>query len=393
MVLGGLMKLFIIMIVLSIFVFIGGMIFIQNQFTPPQNDKVVFIPTIETETSPEPFTRLQEPIEESEELEEEEPEESEPRVLSTIHIANLMPLHDSLYGRRVGHITPRLVEGHIHENTRWAMIIIDDEDYWVDLDFEIPVWELENFFASFSNENVAIYYENLATGFSMSLDGDRVWFGASAIKAPFAIYIYTKASKGETDLDETIELTRADFVGGSGELQRNTPYGKKFSQHELLKLLLVNSDNIALKMLIRHHGVDGFKEFAESIGANPDHIHSIRYSHLTANNSGLFMREIYNLYASGDPYGEMLINNMKRNIDKFISGGTAGHDTATKSGWSDAVSASGDAYHDMAIVFAPSPYILVIMSPWSKNDLWWNHRIWTFGDISNFIQQFNDRWF
>ena len=52
---------------------------------------------------------------------------------------------------------------------------------------------------------------------------------------------------------------------------------------------------------------------------------------------------------------------------------------ASKSGWTNTV------FHDMAIVYADSPYILIILSQRA------NHSI--FREISREFQRFNDTWF
>ena len=379
------MKAYIIMIIIAIIVFMIGIAVIQFQY--PQNNRIAYIPTIHADIrqEPEPVVIFYEP-EILPLIEEIGP--------VPIHIERPMSLYDAINGEMVGHTGPRIVLGYIYENN-WARVIIDDEYKWVNLDFKIPVWELEEFFANLSD--VSVYYKNLATGFSVSLNGDRVWFGASVVKAPFALYIYQKASRGETNLDTMLTFTQADYWGGSGIIHRqqrdaqgNIIFGARFSQRELLHLMLVSSDNIATRILIRHHGLRGYTAFVRSLGANSDHVITLNYSLLTANDAGIFMREVYNFYMSGCPYGKMLMDNLRGNNHIFI---TSDHPLGTKSGWSSTVSNSGSAYHDIAVVFAPSPYVLVIMSPWGYNQIYRSHRDRVFLEISMFIQEFNDKWF
>ena len=380
------MKIYITIIIVAIIVFIGGIFFIQYKFTPETNT-LIYIPTIESSITP-----TQEQVAIIEEPEEAKEDEEIKSIL--INIERPMGLYNNIHGERIGHIRPTTVEGYMHEDTRWAIIYIDGEEQWINLDFEIPFYEIEAFFETL--EDVSVYYENLESGLSISLDVDRVWFGASAVKAPFGLYIYQKASRDETDLSRMIEFTEADYYIGSGLIRSSqqdehgeTIYGKMYSQRDLLFLMLAESDNIALRMLIRHHGLAGYTRFVESLGANVEHIITLRYSLLTANDAGIFMRETYDFYASGDPYGEMLMNNLIANRYKYIS---SDYTFGSKSGFGDAGTASGAGHHDMAIVFAPSPYILCILSPWAKGQ-YREHRIRVFKEISVFIQDFNDKWF
>jgi len=249
-------------------------------------------------------------------------------------------------------------------------------------DFSLASRELHDFLSQFGS-GVSVYFENLETGFVFRHYADRVFFGASATKAPFALYIYQKAERGETNLDARFTFTESDYWGGSGFIRHNYEFGETFSQRRLLHLMIAPSDNIATRILRRAHGLNGYREFIESIGGNPHFVQNITYSYLSADEAGLIMREIYRYITSGGRYSDEFKNNLLRNRYPFI---ISDYPVASKSGWAESF---GGAWHDMAIVFAPSPYVLALLSDKAGNR---DDRM-VYDAISMFIQDFNNRWF
>jgi beta-lactamase class A len=199
----------------------------------------------------------------------------------------------------------------------------------------------------------------------------------------YVLYIYKKAERGEVDLNSRITYTAADFNGGSGVIRLRYSFGHAFTQRELLGLNLYESDNIATLMLRRVHGIPGYRQFIADIGGNPNFVgNRIMNSNLTANEAGLFAMEIFNYMESDGTYSGELKRNLLNNQFPFI---VSDYPVASKTGWTTHI-----AWHDMAIIYAPSPFILVILSArvgWTAQD----YR--DFAEISMAFQKFNDRWF
>jgi len=288
---------------------------------------------------------------------------------------------DEPNGRRIGRISPQVV--NITERYgRWLNISTYAGYRWIYLDFQPPVYELEYFMQQFG-DNIAIFYENLASGFIFRHNAERVFFGASATKLPYAIYIYLKTEAGYASMNTASTFMEADYWEGSGVIRHRYELGTTFTQRRLLNLMLVPSDNIATRMLRRMHGLNGYREWVESIGANPEFVHNLTYSHLNAEDAGIFLRVAYEYIMSGGRYSNDLKTNMLANRYKFI---VSDHPVGSKSGWA---ATHGAAFNDMAIVFAPSPYTLSILSNWAGN--YADRR--TYRHISMRIQEFNDTWF
>ena len=252
---------------------------------------------------------------------------------------------------------------------------------WIDLDFAPPVAELDNLLRRFGN-SISVYFENLETGFVYRHNADRVYFSASVPKAFYALYIYMKAEAGDVDLDSSITFLQQDFLGGSGVIRHRYPIGTSFTQRYVLGLNLYQSDNIATLMLRRVHGIQGYRDFVYSIGGNPAFVGDrIMNSRLTANEAGLFAREVFRYIESGSIYSSEFKGHLLNNQFPFI---VSDYPVASKTGWTRYI-----AWHDMAIVYAPSPYILVILSTRNGTDADFRD----FEEISMAFQRFNDLWF
>lgn len=230
---------------------------------------------------------------------------------------------------------------------------------------------------------IAVFFENLESGFQFAYQGDRVFFGASATKAPFALYIYLKAEEGRTNLNTIMHFTEGDYWLGSGIIRHIYEYGQYFTQRRLLHLMLAPSDNIATRILRRHHGLAGYRTFIESIGGSSHFVQNLTYSYLSANEAGLIMRESFNYIQSDGRYSDEFLQNMLANRYPFV---ISDYPIASKSGWAESF---GGAWHDMAIIFAPSPYTLSLLSSLEGTP---NDRI-KYNTISMFFQDFNYRHF
>lgn len=246
------------------------------------------------------------------------------------------------------------------------------------LKYDVPYYILYEFFNESRFNHIAVHYHNIATGFTFNHNPNRVYFAASTTKAPFALYIYKKAEQGKTDLNYTHIFKQQYYTQGSGIIRHNYELGHTFNQHQLLGYNLYLSDNIALRMLRSIHGVDGFRKFTASLGANPNLIYNITYSRTTATQLGIFAKAMYDYINSNSIYSRQFLNHLLNNHYTFI---TSSYPTASKTGWWQGF---GGAWHELAIIYAPSPYILVILS-----DNYGGSDTPLMQEISEFIEEFN----
>ena len=270
----------------------------------------------------------------------------------------------------------------IERQNNWILIDWYSIPKWIDLDFLPSTNELTEILMHFG-ETISIYFENLETGFIFGYNAEIEQFSASVTKASFALYLYNLAEQGIIDLDTYLEYTPYDVNTGSGIIWTDYEIGTKFTKRELVRLNLSYSDNIATTMLRRNLGTNGYREFIRNIGGNPNFVgENIFNSILTANETGLFAREIFKYIESNRKYSEEFKKALLNNQFPFI---ISDYQVASKSGWR-----RPNAWHDMAIIYAPSPFVLVILSTkygWSDQDFD------DFAEITRVFQEFNNTWF
>lgn len=250
---------------------------------------------------------------------------------------------------------------------------------WVEPDTTYLTQHLSQFGTALS-----VYFHNLATGFSFEYNADRRYMSASMPKAFFALYLYQQADAGLLDTQGLVTFLEQDHRLGSGVIRHRYPLGTRFSQRRLLQLMLEPSDNIATKMLVRAHGLAGFRQFAyETAGLAGNHVGSrIMNSHVTARETGAFARAIYDFIATDTSYAQMFHNNLYNDLFPFI---VSDYPLISKGG-----DFPPHAWHSMAIVYAESPYLLVILS---AREGWRAQDFREFREISLMFQAFNAQYF
>ena len=223
-----------------------------------------------------------------------------------------------------------------------------------------------------SNNYFAFKYKDIYTGFSVSYNENQNIFTASTIKAPKDIYIYEMASLGKINLDEELTYTASYYNTGTGIL-KDKPVNGKYSVRELVEYSIVYSDNAAHNMLMDKYGRSNMLLFWKDKGTKAIFTENSNWGVLNASDASIYMEELYNFYLNNNEYGLELLNNFFNAKTKFITSRN-GYKVANKSGW------SGSAIHDVAIVFADNPYIVVGLSNLGNTDEYGSY----FNKVSDF---------
>ena len=213
--------------------------------------------------------------------------------------------------------------------------------------------EINNYYNS-SLDNFAYTYKDIYTGFTISYNANQSIFGASSIKAPKDIYIYEMASQGKINLDEQLTYTPNYYNTGSGVL-KNKPVNTSYSVRTLLGYSTIDSDNAAHNMLMDRFGRENILKFWQAKGTNTIFTQNTNWGPTSAHDATIYMEELYKFYASNEEYGTPLMNNFLNSYPKFIKGKN-NYKIASKSGW------TGSSLHEISIVFANNPYIVVALS-------------------------------
>ena len=102
---------------------------------------------------------------------------------------------------------------------------------------------------------VAVAVKHLKTGENFAYRPDEPMPTASLIKFPIMATAYEYAEQKKIKLSTLVELKETDKVPGSGILTTHFSAGSKFSVRDLIRLMIVYSDNTATNMVIDQIGL------------------------------------------------------------------------------------------------------------------------------------------
>ncbi|HFI0579087.1 TPA: serine hydrolase [Streptococcus suis] len=214
----------------------------------------------------------------------------------------------------------------------------------------------------YSKNNIGIYVKQLSTGQSAGLNQDKVFYSASIAKLPILYYVQEQINAGQIDLTTKVKYTAesmvfpgAYVVGGSGSLSK-TPDNKEYSLEELINKTAKESDNVASNLLsyyVTHQFNDNFYQNITAItGSRWDMV----TRETTAEVAGTMMEALY------EQEGYVLESLLSTQFDNQRISKDIAVPVAHKIGDAD------DVKHDVAIVYAESPFVLSIFTDKSSYD-------------------------
>ncbi|MDR2183112.1 MAG: class A beta-lactamase-related serine hydrolase [Clostridiales bacterium] len=299
-------------------------------------------------------------------------------------VSRILGLHNNMGDTAyVDLIAPQLVRV-LEQDGRWLKIETHLGPRWINLDFRPPTAALQAALQQ-HGDNVSVFFKNMETGFTFTYNPERVYFGASTNKIYNALYVYTLAERGLITLDNIHTFTAADYRAGSG-LIRHMPFGTRFTTQELLNHSIRYSCNVAYRMLALRYSAPGFTfwDFVDEVGANRARILSLTAKNIDAIDAGIWMTAVFHYLESDGRYAHILREDLIYAFNPIVSDN---YDVAAKYGWMAPISGE---FHDMAIVYAPSPYILIILSDTGSAP---GLGFGPFASISRMFEAFNDRYF
>lgn len=102
---------------------------------------------------------------------------------------------------------------------------------------------------------LGVFVKRLDTGEIIAYEADRPWYLGSSAKLPIAIAVLQEVEASKISLTQKATLQESDKIDGSGNVVWQKP-GSTYGVDELLKRMLMESDNTAANMLIRTIGED-----------------------------------------------------------------------------------------------------------------------------------------
>lgn len=229
-----------------------------------------------------------------------------------------------------------------------------------------------------SHADVAVYFHSLDSTTNWSFHPDDSFHAASTMKIPVMIELFHQAKEGKLHLSDPL-LIHNEFhsiVDGSpyqldpkddSETDLYKAEGQTRTLAQLCDLMITVSSNLATNLLIQKLGVDNIRAIVHSLGA--DGMNFLRgvedqkafnqgmNTTTTARALGILLAAIANGQAvDADSSRQMIAILEQQHFNEGIPAGLPpGTRVAHKTGEITKI------HHDAAIVYAPHPFVLVIL--------------------------------
>ncbi|WHY66373.1 serine hydrolase [Neobacillus sp. SuZ13] len=202
---------------------------------------------------------------------------------------------------------------------------------------------------------VMLQYQDLVTGETFQIKGKTSSRAASTIKLPLALYIMEQAAKGKINLNQKLKYKSYHYYGGSGVIQKDK-VGTSYTIRDLVKKVMIYSDNIAFIMLKERVGQQNFIKYMKSVGGKYAYPNGQNLT--SAKDLTIYAKRLY-LFSNKSPLGKELVGYLKKTVyNTTIPRGIKGTAVAHKVG----MIPMDRIYNDAAIVYDKNPYVLAIMT-------------------------------
>ncbi len=207
-----------------------------------------------------------------------------------------------------------------------------------------------------TGHRVAVYFKDLDSGAEYVYNGEEKFDVASLSKAPYAMYLYQLVEQGQASLEETFLIDAESIKGSeenSGKLKDDPNLPRELSLAEMIEYLLRYSDTVAQRVLLKRYPAEGYAAWAAQLGLQyPADVRGVTSGVITAPDAGVYLAALQAYMASGQ-YGPQLQEHLMNTRNAMIR---TPWPVARKYGWDTS------AYHDMAVVYAPHPYLIAILT-------------------------------
>lgn len=200
---------------------------------------------------------------------------------------------------------------------------------------------------------ISFVYKNMDTGAYCAYNEYSSYATCSTIKAPYCKSLL----KSGIDLDEKVYINDI-WTYDYGTVARSG-YGSTYTARELIRLAITESDNTAYYNLVNKYGFYAFNQMNNELGANYWLGYGYIFTFCSAHDLLVQYEDIYN-YGEKTKRGEWLTKLMRKtDVESQITAQLADKYKVSHKYGSDW---DMNAYHDCAICYADSPFVLVIMT-------------------------------
>ena len=188
---------------------------------------------------------------------------------------------------------------------------------------------------------------------------------ASVIKLPILLEAMERVKAGTLDLDEIHILVDSEKTGGDGVL-KTYPHRSRISYRDLLRLMMIYSDNTATNIFINELSQDAINRRIQSIGLTQSHLNRVmmdtlaarqgRENYVTAQEMNALLEKIYRQQVATPDLCNQMIGLLKQSDDTLTIPRLLPKTVAVAHKTGVLSYVRGDA----AIVFARQPFLLSV---------------------------------
>jgi beta-lactamase class A len=243
------------------------------------------------------------------------------------------------------------------------------------------MFDLTDILEQHTDKLIAVAFRDLETEAGFFLNADEPLHPASTMKVHVMMEVFRQANEGLLSLDERLPIINSftSIADGSkytldavddSEQSLYERMGETESIHELARLMIARSSNLATNILIEKIGARNVNDFVRALGIEGVTIrrgvednaafrmgmnNSATARGLTQTMDLIARKKVVSELASQQMIDILLGQEFNESIPALLPNITK---VAHKTGW------TGDVYHDTGIVYLPKrePYILTIMT-------------------------------
>lgn len=202
-----------------------------------------------------------------------------------------------------------------------------------------------------------IFFKDLSSGQTWGVNEDQPMVAASTTKVPVVLYLNHLVAQGRAHWHDKVAYDPAtDLERGAGPLEHYAQAGEKYSLRVLANLAITTSDNVAIRMLIRHLGKQNLIAFMRQIGGRT--VYPGGKNLTTARDLVTYLEAVIDFARTHPDLGERLLDDLAHTIYNQGLPGQLPENlmVAHKEGELE------DVVNDCGIVYGTRPFVLAVLS-------------------------------
>ena len=215
---------------------------------------------------------------------------------------------------------------------------------------------------------VTMYYKNLAGGEEWQYRADEPVNAASVIKIPVMIEAFAQMKAGKLHAHERFVLHEADRLPSCGAL-KTMHEGMELTAMDLVKLMIILSDNTATNMLVKRMGMEHVNARLEALGLERTRMRRLLFDRqasaqglrntVTAREIGSLLERLYRGEIVDAPSSEAMLAILK---DQRLNGKIPFFLHAQDIACAHKTGEDSTVTHDCGIVYAREPFVVCFCS-------------------------------